>query len=168
MPPLIVEAERISSTRIRERVLQGDLDTVEQLLGRKYSVTGVVERGRGIGSTIGFPTANIRPNHSAVPAQGVYIAEAVVGGRRLPAAVNIGIAPTIRQEDVTIEAHILDFDEDIAGREIEIVFHEHSSGNEIPRPRRTPSPNRTRHRASARLLQHPFQLGSRLYLVGSL
>lgn len=123
VPPLIVDAERVSSTRIRERVLQGDLEAVEQLLGRKYSVTGVVERGRGIGATIGFPTANIRPNHSAVPAQGVYIAEAIVGRRRLPAAVNIGIAPTIRQEDLTIEAHILDFDEDIAGQEIEIVFH---------------------------------------------
>lgn len=123
VPPLIIGAERVSSTLIRERVLQGDLDTVERLLGRKYAITGVVERGRGIGSTLGYPTANVKPYHSAVPAQGVYIAEARINGRNLPAAVNIGIAPTIRQEDLTVEAHILDFDEDIAGNEIEIVFY---------------------------------------------
>jgi len=123
IPPLIVESERVSSTLIRERVLQGDLDTVEALLGRKYSITGEVQRGRGIGAELGYPTANIKPNHSAVPAQGVYIATAIVDGRRLPAAVNIGIAPTIRQEDLTIEAHILDFTAELAGEEIEIEFH---------------------------------------------
>ncbi len=123
VPPLIVDAERVSSTLVRERVIQGDLASVETLLGRKYSVIGEVQSGRGIGATIGFPTANIKPDHSAVPAQGVYIAEAVLDGRRFPAAVNIGIAPTIRHEDVTIEAHLLDFSEDITGSEIEIVFH---------------------------------------------
>lgn len=123
VPPLIIESERVSSTLIRERVLQGDLAKAESLLGRRYSIMGTVERGRGIGTTLGFPTANIKPHHSAVPAQGVYIAEALINGRRIPAAVNIGIAPTIRQEDVTIEAHLLDFSEDIAGQTIEIVFH---------------------------------------------
>ena len=123
VPPLIVDAERVSSTLVRERVLQGDLASVENLLGRKYSLAGVVERGRGIGATIGFPTANIRPDHSAVPAQGVYIAEARLDSRTIPAAVNIGIAPTIRQEDLTIEAHLLDFSEDICGQPIEIIFH---------------------------------------------
>ncbi len=123
VPPLIVEGERISSTRVRELVIMGDLDGAEKFLGRKYSVVGQVSRGRGIGEKLGFPTANIKPHHSAVPANGVYIAEAIVRGVRLPAAVNIGIAPTIRHEDVTIEAHLLDFHEDIAGEEIEIVFH---------------------------------------------
>lgn len=124
IPPLFVESERVSSTLIRERILQGDLDAVERLLGRKYSLTGEVVAGRGLGATIGFPTANIKPDHSAVPAQGVYIAEVVIDGTRHPAAVNIGIAPTIRQEDLTIEAHILDFDQDIRGAEIEVVFHQ--------------------------------------------
>ena len=123
VPPLYVETERVSSTLVRERVIQGDMARVETLLGRKYSVLGEVQPGRGIGVTLGFPTANIKPDHNAVPAQGVYIAEALVKGRRLPAAVNIGIAPTIRHEDVTIEAHLLDFSEDITGCEIEIVFH---------------------------------------------
>lgn len=120
---LVIEAERVSSTLIRERVLQGDLEGVEALLGRKYSLVGVVVTGRGRGAEIGFPTANIKPHHNAVPAQGVYIAEALINGSRRPAAVNIGVAPTIRQEDLTIEAHILDYSEDLVGSEIEIVFH---------------------------------------------
>ncbi len=123
VPPLIVEAELVSSTLVRERVIQGDMPSVETLLGRKYSVVGEVQSGRGIGVTLGFPTANIKPDHNAVPAQGVYIAEALVAGQRVPSAVNIGIAPTIRQEDLTIEAHLLDFSDDITGCEIEIVFH---------------------------------------------
>lgn len=123
LPPLIVQAERVSSTLIRERVLQGDLEGIEVLLGRKYSVQGEVVKGRGVGSQIGFATANVQPLHSAVPAQGVYIAEVLMEGRSHPAAVNIGIAPTIRHDDVTIEAHILDFSEDVLGREIEVVFH---------------------------------------------
>ena len=120
---LMIEAERVSSTLVRERVLQGDLDGVETLLGRKYSLVGVVVTGRGRGAEIGFPTANIKPHHNAVPAQGVYIAEALINGERRPAAVNIGVAPTIRQEDLTIEAHILDYSEDLVGAEIEIIFH---------------------------------------------
>lgn len=123
VPPLIIDAERVSSTLIRERILQGDLERAERFLGRKYSIVGQVEHGRGIGARIGFPTANVKPHHSAVPAQGVYIAEVLVRGERRPSAVNIGIAPTIRQEDLTIEAHILDFSDDIAGERIEIVFH---------------------------------------------
>lgn len=123
VPPLIIGAERVSSTLVRERVLEGDLAEVEKLLGRKYSITGMVVRGRGIGVTIGFPTANVKPHHSAVPAQGVYIAEALVDGTCHAAAVNIGIAPTIRNEDLTIEAHLLDFSGDLVGKDIEIVFH---------------------------------------------
>ena len=123
IPPLIVEGERISSTLIRERVLQADLDEVEKLLGRKYSIVGEVITGRGIGRKLGYPTANIRPHHSAIPAQGVYIAEAIVDDIHKPAAVNIGIAPTIRHEDITIEAYLLDFDGNLVGKKIELIFH---------------------------------------------
>ena len=112
----------MSSTLIRERILLGDLPSVKTLLGRPYSISGKVTSGRGIGKTIGFPTANIHPYHTAIPAQGVYIAESIVEGKRYPSAVNIGIAPTIRNEDITIETHILDFDENIHGKDIEIQF----------------------------------------------
>lgn len=124
VPPLVVEGERVSSTLIRERILQGDLAGAETLLGRKYSLTGRVVKGLGMGVKIGFPTANVNPHHSAVPAHGVYVAEVLVNGGKYPSAVNIGIAPTIRDEDMAIEAHVIDFSGDLLGAEIEVVFHE--------------------------------------------
>ena len=94
-----------------------------RLLGRPYSMLGKVARGRGIGRELGFPTANIQPNTGAVPAHGVYAARALLGGEAYIAAVNIGVAPTIRQQDITVEAYLLDFDRDIVGEEIELEFH---------------------------------------------
>ena len=121
--PLQVGGERVSSTLIRERILEGDLEEVEVFLGRKYSIIGEVVHGRGIGTHLGFPTANVSPHHSALPAHGAYAAEVEIEGSRFPAAVNIGIAPTIRNENVTIEAFVLDYSADILGKIIEIVFH---------------------------------------------
>ncbi len=122
--------ERVSSTLIRERILQGDLDEAATFLGRRYSITGEVISGRGIGHRIGYPTANIKPQHSAIPPQGVYIAEVALSAKdspeeavRYPAAVNIGIAPTIRQEDKLVEAFIMGFSGDILGKTIEVFFH---------------------------------------------
>ncbi|MBI5095686.1 MAG: bifunctional riboflavin kinase/FAD synthetase [Candidatus Hydrogenedentes bacterium] len=122
-PPVIVEGERVSSTLIREQVLAGDLERTEAFLGRKYSVSGTVVTGRGMGAKLGFPTANIRPHHTAIPAQGVYAAEAIFGGVARAAAVNIGVAPTIRNEDPTVEAFVLDFHGDLVGQTIDLVFH---------------------------------------------
>ena len=123
VPPLFVNGERVSSTLIRERLLEGDLAEATLFLGRPYSITGTVVAGRGIGARIGFPTANIQPHHSAVPVHGVYVAEVLINGERRPAAVNIGIAPTIRHEDITIEAHLLDYTGDLVGCPIEVIFH---------------------------------------------
>ena len=121
--PLLIKGERVSSTVIRERVLQGDLDEAELFLGRKYSIVGEIVTGRGIGTSLGYPTANVRPCHSAVPAHGVYAAEVLLNGAAHLSAVNIGIAPTIRNEDIAIEAFLIDFSGDIIGRHVEIVFH---------------------------------------------
>jgi riboflavin kinase/FMN adenylyltransferase len=122
--PLLMDGERVSSTLIRERLLAGDLSKAEAFLGRPYSIVGEVVAGRRIGATLGFPTANIRPYHSAIPAQGVYIAETLVDGRAYPTAVNIGVAPTIRNEEMAIEAHLLDYQGRLEGCEIEVVFRE--------------------------------------------
>jgi riboflavin kinase/FMN adenylyltransferase len=121
--PLILDGERVSSTLIRELVLDGELDRVERFLGRRYSMIGEVVRGRGMGKQLGYPTANIKPYHSAVPANGIYAAEAVIDGVNHHAAVNVGIAPTLRHEDVTVEAFVLDFSGDLNGKRIEIIFH---------------------------------------------
>lgn len=123
VPQLVLYGERVSSTLIREYILQGELGQVERFLGRKYSMTGEIIHGRGMGAKLGFPTANIAPHHSAVPAHGVYVAEAIVEGVRRQAAVNIGVAPTVRNEDIVVEAFLLDFDGEIAGKTIEVVFH---------------------------------------------
>ena len=121
---LILDGERVSSTRIRELVLQGDLDQARRLLGRSYAITGVVQAGRGMGAKLGFPTANVTPGPHVIPMHGVYAGEAVLDGHRHQAAVNVGIAPTIRHDDIMIEAHLLDFDENLVGRRLEVVFHQ--------------------------------------------
>lgn len=123
VPALFVQGERVSSTLIRERILQGELEDIELFLGRKYSMMGAVVPGRGLGALLGFPTANIEPGCGVVPAHGVYAAEVNLEGAAYRAAVNIGVAPTIRHEDLLIEAHILNFARDVRGAEIEIVFH---------------------------------------------
>ncbi len=121
--PLFAGGQCVSSTIIRERILQGEMESVQALLGRRYAIEGEVVRGRGIGNRLGFPTANIMPHNSAMPAHGVYAAEVAVDGRRWMAAVNVGIAPTIRQEEMTVEAFLLDFHGDLVGKIIEVVFH---------------------------------------------
>jgi riboflavin kinase/FMN adenylyltransferase len=123
VPPLIIQGERVSSTVIREYILQGELDRVETFLGRRYSLVGEVQRGRGMGRKLGFPTANVAPHNNALPAHGVYVGEAILQGERHQAAVNIGIAPTIRHDKPMVEAFLLDFERDIVGESIEIVFH---------------------------------------------
>ncbi|HOE66203.1 MAG TPA: bifunctional riboflavin kinase/FAD synthetase [Candidatus Hydrogenedentes bacterium] len=120
---LLLDGERVSSTVIRELLLEGDLEGAEAFLGRKYSLAGEVVPGRGVGRKLGFPTANVLPHVAAVPAHGVYAAEAIVEGVAHVAAVNIGIAPTIRQEDVVVEAFLLDYDASLVGKSVEIVFH---------------------------------------------
>ncbi len=121
--PLTVDGQRVSSTLIRERVVQGEIEDIEVYLGRKFSMSGTVASGGGIGRTLGFPTANLELDTGAVPAHGVYAAEAWTGGQRYKAAVNIGIAPTIRGTRRVIEAHLLDFSGSLTGRELELVFH---------------------------------------------
>lgn len=123
VPALYLSGERVSSTIIRERILQGDLEEAEHFLGRKYAILGEVVRGRGMGKQLGFPTANIPPHNLALPAHGVYVAEACIDEVWHPAAVNIGIAPTIRHDSAMVEAYVLDFEGDLVGKTIEIRFH---------------------------------------------
>ena len=123
VPALVIQGERVSSTLIRERILDGELEKIDRFLGRPYSILGTVVTGRGMGAQLGFATANIEPGIRAVPAHGVYVAEALVGEERHMAAVNIGVAPTIRQADIVIEAHLLDFDRGLVGQTIEVIFH---------------------------------------------
>lgn len=124
----VVEApfvEGISSSGIRKALAAGDIAKATSMLGRYYSLSGTVVTGNRLGRTIGFPTANLLPQPGlTIPANGVYAAIAVLpDGSRRKAVVNIGTRPTVRRGDKrTVEAHILDFNDDIYGHQISLIF----------------------------------------------
>lgn len=113
----------VSSRRIRAAMEAGDIETVNGCLGRLYCTRGPVIKGDQRGRTIGFPTANLSLwDELLLPANGVYATYAWVGGRRLLAATNVGVRPTVNGTGVTVEAHLLDFDGDIYGEEVRLEF----------------------------------------------
>jgi riboflavin kinase/FMN adenylyltransferase len=113
----------VSSRRAREALAVGDMATVNGCLGRLHSVRGPVVKGDQRGRTIGFPTANLALwDELLLPDNGVYATYAHVHGRRYAAATNVGVRPTVNGASLTIEAHLLDFDEDIYGEEVRLEF----------------------------------------------
>jgi riboflavin kinase/FMN adenylyltransferase len=123
--PLDGDGSRVSATAIREAIANGNMEKTAELLGRPYSLRGPVVHGAERGRTIGFPTANIAitPDR-ALPAYGVYVTRAFVGGDVYMGATNIGIKPTFDNELPSVETYILDFEGDLYGRELRIeVLH---------------------------------------------
>lgn len=115
----------VSSSRIRQLLGTGDVRAAARLLGRPYVLRGEVVRGDERGRTIGFPTANVRPDPVVVvPARGVYAGRVRVGGEWEGAAINVGLAPTFGREESKVEAHLLDFDGDLYGRVVDVGFVE--------------------------------------------
>ena len=116
--------EPISSTRIRHEVEEGDFSAVQNLLGRSYSVLGTVVKGRQLGRKIGFPTANLAHLAEQLPPVGVYAVRARLDDTFLPAVANLGYRPTVTEgeRERILEVHLLDFDQDIYGRELEVKF----------------------------------------------
>ena len=117
------QGERVSSSRIRRSLLEGDLAEVNGCLGRPYCVSGTVVEGKKLGRTIGFPTANVDFwEEQLLPTNGVYATYAWLGEERHLAATNVGVRPTVNGSAVTVEAHLLDFDADIYGRTLRLEF----------------------------------------------
>ena len=115
----------VSSTEIRSALHSGNIVMANELLGRPYSLSGVVVHGNGIGRNIGFPTANIQPldPHKILPKSGVYVVSVHVDGAEwLPAILNLGTNPTVGNSSQTIEVHIPSFKADLYGRMLEIRF----------------------------------------------
>jgi len=113
----------MSSTGIRRRVAEGDVDAAAAALGRPHRVEGVVVHGDARGRTIGFPTANVDVTPwAAVPADGVYAGFACWGDRRQPAAISIGTNPTFAGRERRVEAFLLDFDGDLYGEYMAYEF----------------------------------------------
>jgi riboflavin kinase/FMN adenylyltransferase len=120
------EGGTVSSSIIREELLKGNPVKANELLGYCYSVKGIVIDGKKLGREIGFPTANIRPadDHKLVPADGVYAVEVEADRHKYKGMLSIGKNPTVNKGSAerSVEVNIFDFDKDIYGEEIEIIF----------------------------------------------
>jgi riboflavin kinase/FMN adenylyltransferase len=113
----------VSSSSIREALIEGDLEWPREALGRRFILEGRVVRGAGRGVDLGWPTANLQTlPRLLLPGQGVYAGRARVDGLWHRAAVNVGTNPTFGQEPVHVEAYLLDVDEDLLGRPLSIEF----------------------------------------------
>lgn len=130
-PVLSPEGEAISSTRIREAIWEGRLRDAESMLGRHVSVYGTVIKGDARGRRLGYPTANIDLGHEVRPPFGVYATVALVNGARYESVTNVGYRPTITQNllagakpDLLIETHFFDFNGDLYGKKMELLFIE--------------------------------------------
>jgi riboflavin kinase/FMN adenylyltransferase len=119
-----MEGRTVSSTRIREAILKGEVAVAAKLLGRPYNLGGKVIPGRHRGVGLGFPTANIHPEKELLPPRGVYAARAMLGEKRLEGVVNIGFNPTFADKVLSIEVHLFDFKEDIYGDPLDVLFIE--------------------------------------------
>ncbi len=115
--------EKISSTKIKKLLSVGDVESANALLGREYSVSGVVFEDRKVGRKIGFPTTNIRLEFEKerLP-DGVYLGGVEFDNKRYKAIVNYGARPTYDLENKLVEAHIIDFSGDLYGKEIKVSF----------------------------------------------
>jgi riboflavin kinase / FMN adenylyltransferase len=121
----------LSSTFVRSSIDAGEVGQAAQALGRPHRVDGIVVRGEGRGRQLGYPTANVHTDrHVAIPADGIYAGWAVLHNKRLPAAISVGSNPTFAGRQRTVEAFILDFDEDIYGVELGVEFVERLRGME--------------------------------------
>ena len=119
----LVDSLPVSSSRIRKLLAAARIDQVNRLLGYTYSISGVVEHGNAIGATLGFPTANIRLNsYKQLPASGVYAVSANLDGVEYKALANIGTNPTVGNDHVSLEVHLLDFQGDLYDKQLTISF----------------------------------------------
>jgi len=123
--PFMVGGETVSSTVIRQALAAGDAERAASFLGRPYSLSGTVVTGDGRGKTIGFPTANIKPDSALkiIPSRGVYAVGVRLGSEQRYGMMNIGLRPTVSTAArETLEAHVFDFDRDIYGEQVTVTF----------------------------------------------
>ncbi len=130
MKPLTVGNTIVSSSKIRELIRDGMVEEAAKLLGRNYLISGRVVKGSGRGHTLGFPTANLEISETLYPKTGIYAVDAERNQQVFPGVANIGYNPTFTQAQrgtadktpLSVEVHILNFDEEIYGQELQIHF----------------------------------------------
>ncbi len=121
--PVLFGGEAVSSTRIRAALAAGDFDLAERLLGRRYAIGGHVVRGRQLGRTLGFPTANLRFGGKTPALRGIYATLVHgIGAAPMPSVSSFGTRPTVDGVEPLLEAHLFDFDGDLYGKRIEVEF----------------------------------------------
>lgn len=127
IPRVDIENNTTSSTAIRTALQKGEVSLAQKLLGRPYSISGKVVKGRQLGRTIGFPTANIyvQEHYKLIPADGVYAVYVLHNHKRYGGVINIGFRPTVEGKERSLEVHIFDFDRDIYGETLQIELIEH-------------------------------------------
>lgn len=124
-PTVSVEADRVSSTRVRQALQDGRLEQAQQMLGRPYFICGHVAHGDKRGRTIGFPTANIHMHRKVVPLRGVFaVSVDGLGDSPLSGVANIGVRPTVDGSQMLLEVHLFDFEQQIYGRHVQVNFHQ--------------------------------------------
>ncbi|MFO0494720.1 MAG: bifunctional riboflavin kinase/FAD synthetase [Flavobacteriia bacterium] len=126
IPAHDIDDVNISSTKIRESILVGNVERAAEFLGEPFSLNGEVVRGESLGRTIGFPTANIKVKNTEklVPSNGVYAVTVSFDNRSYLGMMNVGVRPTVSGEnDLSLEVNILDFDEDLYNKTLYVNFH---------------------------------------------
>ena len=119
VPPVMWDGERISSTRIRQAIRDGNFTAAGEMLGRPYELSGIVIEGRKLGREIGFPTANLRLGERQLPADGVW---AVRVKGQWDGVANLGMSPTVNGSERLLEVHLFDFSGDLYGKELRVSF----------------------------------------------
>ncbi|GGD47671.1 bifunctional riboflavin kinase/FAD synthetase [Muriicola marianensis] len=122
IPAQEIEAVAVSSTKIRNALLQGDIATANSYLGYDYMLSGKVVKGKGLGKQLGFPTANllIEESYKLIPKNGVYVVHSHFQGRNVYGMMNIGFNPTVDGQEHSIEIHFFDLEEDLYHKSIQV------------------------------------------------
>jgi riboflavin kinase / FMN adenylyltransferase len=124
VPQVMIDGERVSSGRIREALVAGDLGTATRLLTRDYAIEGVVQRGDARGRELGYPTANLALGDYQRPKYGIYAVRVTLeDASEHPGVASLGVRPTFQPPQELLEAHLFGFDSDLYGRRIEVALH---------------------------------------------
>jgi riboflavin kinase/FMN adenylyltransferase len=124
VPQVLLEGERISSGRIREALVDGDIGIATRMLSRDYAIEGVVERGDSRGRELGYPTANLDLGDYQRPKYGIYAVRVTLeDGSEYPGVASLGVRPTFDPPQERLEAHLFEFDRDLYGHCIEVALH---------------------------------------------
>ena len=122
-----IDAVSISSTKIRNALMEGNMALANEYLGYEYFLTGTIIRGKQLGRTIDFPTANLQmeENYKLIPRNGVYVVKSAINQKTVFGMMNIGFNPSVAGENLAIEIHFFDFDEDLYDQKLSVSLLEY-------------------------------------------